>query len=104
MYQSPFWRRWPGDSHSDTLSAARRHADSCGHTDARCDADIASDADADAAPTPEPTIAPEEVVRMYEWTFNNQADSAYIGLLKSDYDLYKSRPHTRGSDYAGYKI
>jgi hypothetical protein len=54
--------------------------------------------------TPEPTSAPEEITRIYEWTFNNQTYAAYFGVLKSDYDLYKSRPHTHGSDYAGYRI
>ncbi len=55
-------------------------------------------------PNPEPTIVPEEIIRTYEWTFNNQTYAAYFGVLKSDYDLYKSRPHARGSDYSGYKI
>ncbi len=41
---------------------------------------------------------------MYEWTFNNQSYVVYFGMLKSDYDTYKNRPHTRGSDYAGYKV
>jgi hypothetical protein len=55
-------------------------------------------------PTPEPTSVPDEITRTYEWTFNNQSYSVYFGVLKSDYDIYKNRPHTRGSDYAGYKI